>query len=160
MKLISSTPQSKYKEILIYGISMGSILLLINLLEARFMVYNYQLELFISLIAILFTLLGVWIAFKLIKPKVETLIIEREVLIDHSLKTEINQIEIEKLGISRRELDVLSLMAAGHSNDEIAIKLFISSNTVKTHASNIFTKLDVKRRIQAVEKAKNLKIIG
>ena len=159
MKLSSNT-HSKYKEILFYGISMGIILLLINWIEARFMVYNYQLDFFVSFIAILFTLLGVWLAFKFIKPKVETRIIEREVLIDHSLRNEINQIEIEKLGISKRELDVLNLMAAGHSNDEIAAKLFISLNTVKTHASNIFSKLDVKRRIQAVEKAKNLKIIG
>ncbi|HWY39055.1 MAG TPA: LuxR C-terminal-related transcriptional regulator, partial [Bacteroidia bacterium] len=69
------------------------------------------------------------------------------------------QEEIEKLGISKRELDVLSLMAMGLSNEEIAGKLFVSLNTVKTHSSNIFSKLDVKRRTQATEKAKRLNII-
>ncbi len=128
-------------------------------LEVSFMIYNFQLELYVCFIAILFTLLGIWIAITLRKPKVETHIIEKEIWVEKKLETEPNQIEIEKLGISKRELDVLNLMAAGHSNDEIALKLFISLNTVKTHASNLFSKLDVKRRTQTVEKAKCLKII-
>ena len=84
---------------------------------------------------------------------------EKEVYISHPTSTEINRNEIERLGISKRELDVLGLMAQGLSNEEIAGKLFVSLNTVKTHSSNIFLKLDVKRRTQAVEKAKRLNII-
>ena len=67
--------------------------------------------------------------------------------------------EIAKLGISNRELDVLDLMAKGLTNEEIGDQLYISLNTVKTHTSNIFVKLEVKRRTQAVEKAKRLNII-
>jgi len=150
------------KEILIYGFSMALLLLLLKWLEAHFIIFNYRLDIFVGAIAIVFTVLGIWLALKLVKPKVETRIIEveKEVYITTSPPTEINQKEIEKLGISKRELEVLSLMSAGLSNEEIAGKLFVSLNTVKTHSSNIFLKLDVKRRTQATEKAKRLKIIS
>jgi DNA-binding CsgD family transcriptional regulator len=151
---------TKYKEIIIYGISMALMLLLLKWLEVHFIIFNYRLDFFIGAIAILFTVLGIWLALKLVKPKVETRIVEKEVYIQSSIQNEINQKEIEKLGISKRELDVLSLMAMGLSNDEIAGKLFVSLNTVKTHSSNIFSKLDVKRRTQATEKAKRLNIIN
>ena len=147
----------KYKEILIYSVSMAILLLVIKWLEAYFIVFNYRLDLFIGAIAILFTVLGIWLAMKLVKSK--TKIIEKEVFVDSPLTLEINQEEIEKLGISNRELDVLNLMALGLKNEEIGDKLFISLNTVKTHISNLFIKLDVKRRTQAVEKAKRLNII-
>ncbi|MES2678525.1 MAG: LuxR C-terminal-related transcriptional regulator [Bacteroidota bacterium] len=150
---------AKHKEIVIYGFSMAILLLLLKWLEAHFIVFNYRLDFFIGAIAIIFTVLGIWLALKLVKPKVETRIVEKEIYITDPAPTEINQQEIEKLGISRRELDVLSLMASGLSNEEIARKLFVSLNTVKTHSSNIYLKLDVKRRTQATEKAKRLKII-
>lgn len=150
----------KYKEFLIYGISMALVLLLLKILEAHFIVFNYRLDFFIGAIAIVFTVLGVWLALKLVKPKVVTQIVEKEVYIKSLEISEINEKEIAELGISKRELDVLSLMAQGLSNEEIAGRLFISLNTVKTHSSNMFVKLDVKRRTQAVEKAKRLKIIN
>jgi two-component system, NarL family, response regulator LiaR len=150
---------AKHKEILIYGLSMAMLLLLLKWLEAHFIVFNYRLDFFIGAIAIIFTVLGIWLALKLVKPKVETHIIEKEIYINGLATTEINRQEIEKLGISKRELDVLTLMALGLSNEEIAGRLFVSLNTVKTHSSNIYLKLDVKRRTQATEKAKRLKII-
>jgi two-component system, NarL family, response regulator LiaR len=150
---------TKRKEILLYCISMALLLFLIKWLEAHFIVFNYRLDFFIGTIAIIFTVLGIWLALKLVKPKVETRIIEKEVYLNNSAQMEINQQEITKLGISKRELDVLNLMATGLSNEEIAEKLFIGLNTVKTHSSNIFLKLDVKRRTQAVEKARRLNII-
>lgn len=154
-----------YKEILIYGISMAFLLLFLKWLEAYLIIFNYRLDLFIGAIAIVFTVLGIWLALKLMKPRVETRLVEKEIYVEKEVyrdapaAKEINQKEIEKLGISKRELDVLSLMALGLSNEEIAGKLFVSLNTIKTHSSNIFLKLDVKRRTQAVEKAKRLNII-
>lgn len=138
---------------------MALVLFLLQWLEARFIVLNYRLDFFIGAIAIVFTVLGIWLALKLVKPKVETRIIEKEIYIESTPPTTINQTEISNLGISKRELDVLQLMATGLSNEEIAEQLFISLNTVKTHSSNIFLKLEVKRRTQAVEKAKRLNII-
>lgn len=150
---------TKHKEVLLYGISMAVLLLLLKWLEANFIVFNYRLDLFVGAIAIIFTVLGIWLALKLVKPKVETRIVEKEVYIEQVTPKEINQQEIEKLGITKRELEVLALMATGLSNEEIAEKLFVSLNTVKTHSSSIFLKLDVKRRTQAAEKAKRLNII-
>lgn len=151
---------TKHKEILIYGLSMAAFLVLLKWLEAHFIIFNYRLDFFVGSIAILFTVLGIWLALKLVKPKVETVIVEKEIYIEPVIQKEINQKEIEKLGISKRELDVLSLIAKGFSNEEIADKLCVSLNTVKTHSSNIYLKLDVKRRTQAAEKAKRLNIIA
>src|ERR1041385_7967812 len=100
---------TKRKEILIYCVSMALLLFLLKWLEAHFIVFNYRLDLFIGAIAIVFTVLGIWLALKLVKPKVETRIVEKEVYIDNSAPAEINQQEIAKLGISKRELDVLNL---------------------------------------------------
>jgi ATP/maltotriose-dependent transcriptional regulator MalT len=66
---------------------------------------------------------------------------------------------LEKLGISKREHEVLELMANGFSNQEIADKLFVSVNTIKTHSANLFLKLEVRRRTQAVQKGKELMLI-
>lgn len=157
--------RSTYKEILIYGISMAFLLLFLKWLEAYLIIFNYRLDLFIGAIAIVFTVLGIWLALKLMKPRVETRLVEKEIYVEKEVYRDapaakvINLKEIEKLGISKRELDVLNLMALGLSNEEIAGKLFVSLNTIKTHSSNIFLKLDVKRRTQAVEKAKRLNII-
>ncbi len=151
---------SNHKEILIYGFSLAMLLVLLKWLEAHFIVFNYRLDIFIGCIAIIFTALGIWLALKLSKPKVETRVIEKEIYIETTPPGEINQKEIDRLGISKREMDVLTLMADGLSNEEIAEKLFVSLNTVKTHSSNLYVKLDVKRRTQATEKARRLKLIA
>ncbi|HCS19091.1 MAG TPA: helix-turn-helix transcriptional regulator [Bacteroidetes bacterium] len=150
---------ARNKEYLIYGISMALVLFLLKMLVAHFIVYNYRLDFFIGSIAIVFTVLGVWLALKLMKPKVETRIVEKEVYVTDPDSIPIDHAEIARLGISKRELEVLQLISDGLSNEEIAEKLFISLNTVKTHSSTLFQKLDVKRRTQAVEKAKRLNII-
>jgi ATP/maltotriose-dependent transcriptional regulator MalT len=92
--------------------------------------------------------------------KVETLIVEKPVYVSATNDFTPNEAEIEKLSISKRELEVLQLMAEGLSNKEIAEKLFVSLNTIKTHSSKLFEKLEVKRRTQAVEKAKKSGIIA
>ncbi|MBL7883552.1 MAG: DNA-binding response regulator [Bacteroidia bacterium] len=147
------------KETLLYATAMAVLLLSFKWLETHFIVYNYRLDIFIGSIATVFTVLGIWLALKLVKPKVEVHLIEKEIFITHPAQSKINQVEIEKSGISKRELEVLGLMAQGLSNEEIAKRLFVSLNTVKTHSSNIFLKLEVKRRTQAVSKAKQLNII-
>lgn len=147
------------KQIFLYGISMALLLFLLKWLEFRFFVVNHSLEIYIGTIALIFTGLGIWLAVKLAKPKKETIIIEKEVFVNVDPEFILNEKELDKLEISKRELEVLQLMAKGMSNQEIASSLFVSLNTIKTHSSNLFIKLDVKRRTQAVEKAKQLKII-
>ena len=128
-------------------------------LELRYILFDHSLEIYIGSIAVLFTALGIWLALKLSKPKTKTIIVEKEVFISKEEDFIRNQALIEQLELSARELEILDLMAQGNSNQEIANSIFISLSTVKTHNQNIFEKLDVKRRTQAVEKAKRLQII-
>lgn len=149
----------KHKRILLYGSSLALLLLLLRWLEFRFLVLDQSLDLYIGIIALLFTGLGIWLTLKLAKPKTKTVVIEKEVFISPESEFVRNAAELEKLAISKRELEVLELMAKGMSNQEIAEQLFVSLNTIKTHSGKVFEKLDVKRRTQAVEKAKRLSII-
>ena len=156
---------NKYRQIAIYGLSLAALVLLLRWMEYKFILISYSLEVYITLIALLFTGLGTWLALKLVKPKTETLIetviIEKEVFKTHpNGEFVFNEDEKQKLGLSNREMEVLQLMAEGYSNQEIAEKLFVSLNTIKTHSSKVFEKLDVKRRTQAVEKAKRLQLLA
>ena len=149
----------KYKNTILYGFSLALLLLLLRWLEFRFLVLDQSLDLYIGIIALLFTGLGIWLTLKLARPKTKTVVIEKEVFITPEAEFVRNESELEKLAISKRELEVLELMAKGMSNQEIAQQLFVSLNTIKTHSGKVFEKLDVKRRTQAVEKAKRLNII-
>jgi len=148
------------KGVLIYGISLALLLLLLKWLELRFVIFDHAFEIYAGAIAIIFTGLGIWLALKLTKPKVKTIVVEKEIYINNTEEFVLNEAEITKLGLSKRELEVLQLMAEGLSNDEIAGRLFVSLNTIKTHTSKLFEKLDVKRRTQAIEKAKRLSLIS
>lgn len=148
-----------YRNVIAYGLLLGLLVFLLKWLEARFIFTDHRLEWFAGAIAILFTGLGIWLALKLVKPKVHTVVVEKEVLVPQTNPPVVDPKAIEACQLSPRELDVLGLMARGLSNEEIAEQLFVSINTVKTHSSNIYVKLDVKRRTQAVEKAKRLNII-
>lgn len=147
----------RYRTILLTGLSLAAMLVLLRWLELRFLVLDHAIEVYIGAIAVLFTGLGVWLALKLTKPK--TVIVEREVLVSSTLDFQLNERALNELGISKRELEVLELMAQGCSNQEIATRLFVSLNTVKTHSSRLFEKLDVNRRTQAIEKGKRLLLI-
>jgi DNA-binding CsgD family transcriptional regulator len=151
---------TKHKQSLLYGFCLALLLLLLRWFEFRFMVLSHSVEIYIGLIALMFTGLGVWLALKLAKPKKQTIVIEKEVPVAAPAIFVPNENQREKLGISKRELEVLQLMGEGLSNAEIADRLFVSLNTVKTHSSKIFEKLEVKRRTQAVEKARQLNIIA
>ena len=147
------------KAIILYGISLALLLFLLRWLELRFIIFQHSFEIYIGFIAIIFTVLGIWLALKLSKPKIETVVIEKEVYLDRNEEFVLNTSLIFQLELSRREMEILGLLAQGYSNQEIATKLFISLSTAKTHIQNLFEKLDVKRRMQAVEKAKRLKLI-
>jgi len=147
------------KATIVYGISMAFLLFLLKWLELRFIIFDHSFEIYIGFIAIIFTALGIWLALKLSKPKIETVVVEKEVYIHKNENFVLDTSLISQLELSKRELEILTLLAQGHSNQEIAAKLFVSLSTVKTHNQNLFEKLDVKRRTQAVEKAKRLNLI-
>ena len=151
--------------LIIYGLSLAALLVLLKLVEFKLMIVDNSMETYIGMIALLFTLLGIWLANKLIRPKKEITVIEKEVIVEKEVliaspqQFVMNEKALKDAEISARELEVLLLMAKGLSNQEIANSLYVSVNTIKTHVTNLFFKLDVTRRIQAVEKAKRLSII-
>jgi len=149
----------KNKSIILYSISLALLLVLLGWLELRFIIFQHSYEIYIGFIAIIFTSLGIWLALKLSKPKIETVVIEKEVYVEKNEEFILNTSLISQLELSKREMEILNLLGQGHSNQEIAAKLFVSLSTVKTHLQNLFEKLDVKRRMQAVEKAKRLNLI-
>ena len=156
----------KHKATIIYSFSLAFLLFLLKWLELRFIIFDHSFEIYIGFIAVIFTALGIWLALKLSKPKIETVVVEKEVYVNRNENLPDRQAGfvldtslVSQLELSKRELEILSLLAQGHSNQEIAAKLFVSLSTVKTHNQNLFEKLDVKRRIQAVEKAKRLNLI-
>ena len=146
-----------HKITLIYGTSLALVLLLLKWLELRYIIFDHSLEVYIGSIALIFTALGIWLALKLSKPK--TIIVEKEVYLQKRETFIPNEAMISQHELSPRELEILHLIASGKSNQEIANTIFVSLSTVKTHNQNIFQKLEVKRRTQAIEKAKRLQII-
>lgn len=124
-------------------------------------IINHSLELYGMAVAILFTITGIWAGRKLTAKKQVEVVVEKTIYVPQHSATDFEPDEkaIEKLGISKREYEILALIARGSSNQEIADELFLSVNTVKTHTSNLFMKLDVKRRMQAVQKGKELHLL-
>ena len=143
------------KHILIYGLCGGVLIVLLKLVEYRFLVIEHSIEIYGGLIALLFAALGVWLGLKLTRNK-ETIIV-REVPAPQFFT--LNEQRLAELGITRRELEILELVASGLSNREIAEKLFVSENTVKTHSSRLFDKLSARRRTQAVQLGKAFGLI-
>lgn len=149
----------KNKHLLLYGVALAATLLLLRWMEIRFLIISHAQDIYFGLLAVIFTLLGIWVALKIAKPKKEVVVVEKKIYIQHNDFVR-NETTLQELNLSPRELEVLELMAKGHSNAEIAENLFVSLNTVKTHSSKLYDKLEVKRRTQAVEKARKLNIIA
>lgn len=138
------------RTILIYGAALAVLVFILKWLEYRYFLRDLSTEFYITVVALLFTGLGVWTGLKLTRKKV----------VIASPDFVLNENELQRLGISKREHEVLQLMAHGLSNQEIADKLFVSLNTIKTHTSNLFLKLEASRRTEAVKKAKELGLIA
>jgi DNA-binding CsgD family transcriptional regulator len=148
---------------LLYGLAGGLLIVVLKLVEYRFLVLEHSVEIYGGLIALVFASLGIWLGLKITRKKeiiVEReLIVEREVPVFAATPFAVNGERLRELAITRRELEILELIATGMSNREIADKLFVSENTVKTHSSRLFDKLSAKRRTQAVQIGKELGLI-
>ena len=142
---------------LIYGLCGGVLIVVLKLIEFRFLVVEHSIEIYGGLIALLFAGLGIWLGLKLTRKK-EVLVV-KEVPVPASQSFALNEERVKDLGITKRELEILELIAQGMSNREIADKLFVSENTVKTHSSRLFDKLSAKRRTQAVQIGKEMGLI-
>ncbi len=146
------------KTIITYGILLAALTGILKYIEYRFLVRDFSTEVYIGAIALFFTALGIWVGFKITRGRAkfsENKLSSRSKPVSEKELTNL----MNQYGISQREHEVLTLIAKGHSNKEIADSLFLSTNTIKTHSSNIFAKLDVKRRTQAVQKATEIGLL-
>ncbi len=149
---------SNSRHIILYGLFMAILVFILKWLQWKYLITDNSSDIYIGLIAVFFTLLGIWIATQLAKPKIQTVIVEKEVYLTRPGEVAINETELKSLNLTTREYEVLQLLTQGYTNAEVAEKLFLSLSTVKTHVSNLFVKMDVKNRTQAVEKANRLRI--
>jgi NarL family two-component system response regulator LiaR len=147
------------RHVLIFGIVGGLLIVALQYTQYRFVVIQHSVELYAALVAILFSTFGIWLGLRITRKR-ETVII-KEVLVPASSTVPFtpNTAQQQSLGITTRELEILTLVARGLSNREIATQLFVSENTVKTHCARAFDKLGAARRTQAVQRGKELGLL-
>ncbi len=134
------------RAVLIYGLAIAGAAFFLQWIEYRYAVRVFSTEIYVVVVAALFTALGIWVGHRLTyRPP--------------PAPFEKNRRALDYLGISEREYQVLVLLAEGHSNREIAKRLFISPNTIKTHLAHLYEKMEVSRRTTAVQKARSLRLI-
>jgi len=147
------------RNILIYGLCGGLLIVVLRLIEYRFLIIGHSLEIYGGLIAVVFAAVGIWLGLKLTRKEEVVVVREVQVQVPAPETFVFNERKQLELGITKRELEILSLIAGGLSNREIAEKLFVSENTVKTHSSRLFDKMNAKRRTQAVQIGKEFGLI-
>ncbi len=162
------------RHILTYGLIGGVLIVVLALSEYRFMVIEHSVEIYGGLVAVTFAVLGIWLGLKLTKTQERVVVKEVPVEVPVEVRVQVpalasvngtalpfvrDERRREQLTITPREIEILELIAQGLSNREIAEKLFVSENTVKTHSSRVFDKLGAKRRTQAVQFGKEFGLL-
>ena len=147
----------QWRPILFFGAAGGLLVASLRFIEYRFLVLEHSIEIYSGLIALLFAAVGIRLGLTLTKTREVTVI--KEVAVAAPVEFARNEQQVAALAITPRELDILDQIAAGKSTREIAQALFVSENTVKTHASRLYDKLGVKRRTQAVQEARRLGLL-
>jgi len=153
------------RHVLIFGLAGGLLIATLQYTQYRFVIIEHSVELYSALVAILFATFGIWLGFRITRSRetVRETVVVKEVLVPAeapALKPfSPNAARQQTLGITARELEILTLVARGFSNREIATRLFVSENTVKTHCARTFDKLGAARRTQAVQRGKELGLL-
>ena len=142
---------------ILYGLAGGVLIALLKLIEYKHFVQAYPTEIYGGLIALIFTAIGIYFGLKWTRQK--EVVVVKEVRVRDDGPFVLNVEKLKELGITQREHEILGLIAEGLSNREIGERLFVSENTVKTHSSRLFEKMEVSRRVQAVQKGKDLGLI-
>lgn len=145
------------RHVLLYGILAGVVIAVLQFIQYRWIVVEHSVEIYGGLVAAVFSTVGIWLGLRLTKRS-ETIVV-REVIVPAPSEFVRDASKVESLGLTPRELEILELIAAGLSNREIAERAFVSENTVKTHSSRVFDKLGARRRTQAVQLGKELRLI-
>ncbi|MEO8674837.1 MAG: LuxR C-terminal-related transcriptional regulator [Casimicrobiaceae bacterium] len=145
------------KQVILYGILGGALIALLKAIEYRYLVVEHSVEIYGGLVALIFVTFGIWLGLRITSRKERVVV--REVAVPAPANFTLNEEKLAEIGMTPREHEILELIAAGFSNKEIAGRVFVSENTVKTHSSRVFEKLGARRRTQAVQRAKTLGLI-
>ena len=145
------------RHVLIFGLVGGLLIATLQYTQYRFVIIEHSVELYGALVAILFATFGIWLGLRLNRARVKDA--PQPAPAPPAQLFLADEKKREALGITRRELEVLDLIAQGMSNREIAARLYVSENTVKTHSSRVFDKLGAARRTQAVQRGKELGLL-
>jgi DNA-binding NarL/FixJ family response regulator len=148
------------RTIIVYGVVGGVLIAALELVQYRYLVVEHSLEIYGAIVALLFAGVGIWLGLKLTRSRERVVIREVHVPLRVAEPFEPDRAALDRLGITPREHEILVLIAQGLSNREIAGRLFVSENTVKTHSSRLFEKLNARRRTQAVQLAKEAGLIA
>lgn len=135
------------RTIILYAVALAAAAFALNWLEYRYYAHAFSPQIYIALLAVGFVALGIWAGVKLTPRHAAGEPFAR------------NEAAVRSLGLSPRECEILARLASGESNKELARRLGISPNTVKTHVARIYEKLEVQKRVQAIEKARFLALI-
>jgi ATP/maltotriose-dependent transcriptional regulator MalT len=161
------------RHVLIFGVAGGLLIATLRYTEYRFIVIEHSVELYSALVAILFAAFGIWLGLRItrsretiretVRETIRETVVVKEVLVPAEAPAPEpfapNVARQQRLGITARELEILTLVARGYSNREIATQVFVSENTVKTHCARVFDKLGAARRTQAVQRGKELGLL-
>jgi len=143
------------RQIILWGAAGGILIALLKVIEYKHFVQEYPSELYGGLVALIFTAVGIYFGLKWTRTK--EVIVVKEVRVGGPFV--LNETKLREIGLTHREQEVLGLIAQGLSNRDIGEKLFVSENTIKTHSSRVFEKMQVRRRVQAVQRGRELGLI-
>jgi DNA-binding CsgD family transcriptional regulator len=135
-----------WRTVILYGSGLAVAAVALEQLKFRYAASEISTDVYVGLLALGFTALGLWVGHRLTAKK-------------PAAPFERNSAAIATLGLTPRECQILDLLASGQSNKELAKILGVSPNTVKTHVASLFAKLEVDRRVKAIEKARFLSLI-
>ncbi len=147
------------KRAIVYGLAGGVLIALLKILEYQHFVRAYPSEIYGGLVAVIFSALGLYFGLRMARTREVEVVVVREIRVPEGGPFVLDTARLKELGITQREHEILGLIAEGLSNREIGERLFVSENTVKTHSSRLFLKLEVNRRVQAVSKGRELGLI-
>jgi ATP/maltotriose-dependent transcriptional regulator MalT len=157
------------RHVLIFGVVGGVLIATLQYAEYRFVIIEHSVEIYGALVAAIFASFGIWLGLRItrnretVRETIRERVVVREVLVPAEARPlesfAPDRVRQQTLGITARELEILTLVARGHSNREIATQLFVSENTVKTHCARAFDKLGAVRRTQAVQRGKELGLL-
>ncbi|MGA8109699.1 MAG: LuxR C-terminal-related transcriptional regulator [Acidobacteriaceae bacterium] len=155
------------RHVLIFGLVGGLLIAALQYSEYRFVILSHSVELYGALVAVLFAAFGIWLGLRITRRRETVLETIRETVVVREVPVAAeapppfapDTARRQTLGITARELEILTLVARGLSNREIATQLFVSENTVKTHCARAFDKLGAARRTQAVQRGKEMGLL-